>query len=175
MDWGRAYRVEWLTFTWGRTFILAPDAPLPKGALGKQGCHLLTGRRIIKPPKHTVISSHCKQYIIQCVCFSRPAAILAHKQQVFTVQQQVLVFIIAYMFANKWKPRLLWCIYGNVPEEILKGHKISMNNILEVISMSGSGHKSCCRRSWYMFYLTTNVSDRTLWPRFKYYMIEHYT
>lgn len=53
MDVWRAYREDRLTFTWGRTFILAPDAPLPKGSLGKQGCHLLTGRRITEPPKHT--------------------------------------------------------------------------------------------------------------------------
>lgn len=49
---------NWLTFTSGRTFILGPDAALPKGVLGKQGCHLLTGRKITRPPKHTVISSH---------------------------------------------------------------------------------------------------------------------
>lgn len=56
--WRKGLRGDWLTFTWGRTFILVPDAPLPMGALGKQGCHLLTGRRITKPPKHTVISTH---------------------------------------------------------------------------------------------------------------------
>lgn len=33
----------------GGTFILAPDAPPPPGAVGKQGCHLLTGGRITEP------------------------------------------------------------------------------------------------------------------------------
>lgn len=51
MDGGRSYRGDWLTFTWGRTFILVPDALVPMGVLGKQVCHLLTGKRITNPPK----------------------------------------------------------------------------------------------------------------------------
>lgn len=54
----------------------------------------------------------------------------------FIVKKQVLVFIIIYMFANKWLPDLLWFIHGNMLEEFLKGHFfISMNSILEVISI----------------------------------------
>lgn len=73
----------WLTFTLGRTFILAADAPLPMGALGKQACHLLTGRGGLPDgTEHTVISTCCKECIIQAVWFlffCRPAAIFARK------------------------------------------------------------------------------------------------
>lgn len=74
----------WLTFTLGRTFILVADAPLPTGALGKQACHLLTGRGgLADGPEHTVISTYCKECFIQAVwslCFfCLPAAIFARK------------------------------------------------------------------------------------------------
>lgn len=67
MDGGRSYRGDWLTFTWGRTLILVPDALVPMGVLGKQVCHLLTGKRITNPPKHTLTSIHYILYIIQAV------------------------------------------------------------------------------------------------------------
>lgn len=44
------------------------------GALGKQGCHLLTGRGITRPPKHTVISTRCTEYIIQGVWILPPCS-----------------------------------------------------------------------------------------------------
>ena len=63
MDGGRAYR---LTFTWGRTFILVPDAPPPPppGAPGKQACHLLSGRRIYQTPPNTQSFPHTAHHIL---------------------------------------------------------------------------------------------------------------
>lgn len=53
------------------------------------------------------------------------------KQQVFIVKQQVLVFIMTYMFGNKWMPKPTWDVYGNVPKEWFKCHENPMNSILE--------------------------------------------
>lgn len=109
----------------------------PMGALGKQGCHLLTGRRATKPPKHTVISAH--DILFRVFGFCNPAAILARKQQVFIVKQQVLVFIMINSICLQIQkmPHPPWCIYGSLLEdERSKGREIPMNSILEVISIS---------------------------------------
>lgn len=58
-------------------------------------------------------------------------AILPDGHQVFIDRQQVGVFVIIYVFANKWMPGPLWCTSGECP----KGHEISMNSRGEVISI----------------------------------------
>lgn len=80
----------------GGTFILVADALEPMGDLGKQGCHLHTGRRFNKPP-NTEIFPHSAHNIL----FSVFVAILLDGQQVFIDRQQVGGFIIIYVFANK--------------------------------------------------------------------------
>ena len=96
LDDGKASREDWLTFTWGRTFIWAPNAPAPVGALSKHGCHLLTGGRISKPSKtHSGLHTLHMIYYSGClVC--HPAAILACKQETFIVKLQILIIIMIY-------------------------------------------------------------------------------
>lgn len=80
----------------GGTFILAPDAPEPLGDLGKQGCHLHTGRSFSKAP-NTQRFPHSAHNVI----FRVFVAILPDGQQVFINRQQVGVLVIMYVFANK--------------------------------------------------------------------------
>lgn len=82
----------------GGTFILASDAPEPLGDLGKQACHLHTGRRFNKPP-NTHRFPHSAHNILFRVCVC--VAILLNRKQVFIDRQQVGVFVIIYVFANK--------------------------------------------------------------------------
>lgn len=80
----------------GGTFILVSDAPEPLGDLGKQGCHLHTGRSFNKP-SNTQRFPHSAHNIL----FRVFVAILPDRQQVFIDTQQVGVFVIIYVFANK--------------------------------------------------------------------------
>lgn len=96
------------------------------GALGKQGCHLHTGRRFNKPP-NTLRFPHSAHTIL----FRVFVAILPDKQQVFIDRQQVEVFIMIYVLRNERMPGPLWGVSG----ESLKGHEISMNSRAEVISI----------------------------------------
>lgn len=87
---------DWLTFTKGRTFILVPDAPLPHGSSGQTGLSFTHREEGDQTPKtHSHLRTHTAHDILFRVFgFCNPAAILARKQQVFIVKQQVLVFIM---------------------------------------------------------------------------------
>lgn len=93
-------------------------------------------------PQNTQSSPHthtAHDILFRVFGFCNPAAILARKQQVFIVKQQVLVFIMINSICLQIQkmPHPPWCIYGSLLEdERSKGREIPMNSILEVISIS---------------------------------------
>lgn len=111
----------------GVGFILVPDAPDPVGALGKQGCHLHTGRRLNKPP-NTQRFPHSAHYIL----FRLFVAILPDGQQVVIDKQQVGVFIIIYMCLQiRMNARSAVACVWRMPER----SRGSMNTRAKVISI----------------------------------------
>lgn len=118
-----------------------PDAPLPHGSSGQTGLSFTHREEGDQTPKtHSHLRTHTAHDILFRVFgFCNPAAILARKQQVFIVKQQVLVFIMINSICLQIQkmPHPPWCIYGSLLEdERSKGREISMNSILEVISIS---------------------------------------